>query len=369
MLLKKNILHLNNSNARSQYLLSIGRYHDASKYNLTIGCFDSYGPLNSALASMAIPTVNIPAKGVFGYFCRSFALFRLLKRKKIDILHLHTFYPSFFGVLIGKLAGIKTIVITRHHANQHIKLNKKVHIKIDSWTAKNCHKVIAVSEYTKKIMVDYEKIPGQKIKVIYNGISPLKSSRKSKKELCDELHINPASTLFLCISRFYKEKNIETAIRSINKVNQKGFDSTLLIAGAGLDTKYYKDIKKLIQELNLEDKIICLGFREDIGDLLQACDALIHPSLEESFGFAVLEAMSAGKPIFASNIPAINEVATDEVACLFNPTCSEELTGLLLNWSDKKQDSLLRVSKGLDRYKMYFTFSAMMKEYEKYYEE
>jgi glycosyltransferase involved in cell wall biosynthesis len=148
-----------------------------------------------------------------------------------------------------------------------------------------------------------------------------------------------------------------------------GIDAVLIIAGSGIGTDYQTEILELSRTLNIKDKIIYAGFRNDVGDLLNTCDALIHTSMEESFGFAVLEAMWAGKPIFAADIPAVNEVATNKVAYLFTPGNNEELTELLKNWLDKKESSLGRVKAGLERYKKYFTFSTMMREYERYYEE
>src|ERR1700758_4334117 len=102
---KKNILHITNSNALSQYLLSIAQLYNNEKYNLTIGCFDTYGPLNIELEKLGVKTFNIPLKRNFEYAFKMFKFCFLLKKQKIDILHLHTFYPSFFGILAGKMAG------------------------------------------------------------------------------------------------------------------------------------------------------------------------------------------------------------------------------------------------------------------------
>ena len=368
---KINILHINNSNILSQYLLSIGRLYNKEKYNITIACFDDYGNLNEELEKMGVNTFNIPVKrqSPFFYFLKFFTLYKYLKQNNIEILHLHTFFPSFFGVIAGKMAGVKQIIMTRHHADTHVLLHKKIHIKIDAWTAKNCDKVIAVSEFTKQIMTNYESVPENKIRVIYNGIEPLKISNRNKQDYYCEFNIDEKTNVFLCISRLHADKNIETAFKALKVVNEEGFNSILLIAGAGIDSEYHTSLKLLAEKLNISDKVIYLGFRNDIGNLLFFCDALIHSSLYESFGFAVIEAMSLLKPVFASNITALQEVATSEVANFFEPSNDRELSRLLLDWLNHKEQYEGKLIKGLDRCNNHYTFVKMIDKYEKYYEE
>jgi len=368
---KINILHINNSNILSQYLLSIGRHHDGEKFNLTIACFDYYGTLNIELEKMGVNTFNIPVKkqSPFFYLLKIFTLYKFIKNNKIEILHVHTFFPSFFGVIVGKMAGVKQIIMTRHHADTHVSLNKKLHTKIDSWTARNCNKIIAVSEFTKQIMIKYEFVPENKIRVIHNGIEPLLVIDKSKKEYYSEFNIDEKTNVFLCISRLHEEKNIETALKALKFINDQGFNSILLIAGAGINNDYHNSLKDLAKKIGITDKLFYLGFRNDIGNLLLFCDALIHSSLYESFGFSVLEAMSMKKTIFVSNIPAFQEVATSEVANFFEPSNDNELSQLLLSWLNNKEAFIDKQIKGLERCENHFTLMKMISKYEKYYEE
>lgn len=368
---KINILHINNSNILSQYLLSIGRLYDKNIYNLTIACFDDYGSINEELKKIGVKTFNIPIKKqtIFHYFTKMYVLYKYLKNNNIQILHLHTFLPSLIGVIVGKLARVDQIVMTRHHADSHVLLKKKWHIKIDGWTARHCNKVIAVSNFTKKIMVNHEAVPANRIKVIYNGIEHLKITNKPKIEYLNEFKINPQTIVFLAISRIHPDKNLKVAIKVIKLINDAGYDSTLLIAGAGIGSSYYNEIIALSTELNISSKIIFLGFRDDIGDLLSFSDALFHPSILESFGFSILEAMSIKKTVFASNIDAINEVATKSVANLFDPQNEIEISNLIIHWINNKKLYEQKLLLGFERCEKYFTFINMIKEYEKYYEE
>lgn len=365
---KKTILHVTNSNAKSQYLLSIARLYNKEKYNVIIGCFDGYGELNTELEKMGIETFNIPIKNNFQYFFKIIRLYRLIKQKKIDILHLHTFFVSFIGILSGRMARVQQIVVTRHHADQHIRLKKKIHIAIDSWTAKKSDKVIAVSKFTKDILIKTENVPERKVKVIYNGIEPLLySTQFEKNSFLSENKIPVDANLFLCISRLYYEKNIELIINAL-ATSDTFSNFHLLVAGSGRGNKYHDQLISLIQSKKLEGRVHFLGFRNDIANLISISDALIHPSFSESFGFAALEAMAQEKSLIISNIPSFHEIATDEIAYFFAPTDINSLSKAITLWINSR-DNEIRVKKGKKRFEMLFTFKTMISEYEKYYEE
>ena len=79
-------------------------------------------------------------------------------------------------------------------------------------------------------------------------------------------------------------------------------------------------IERLAQERGVGERVILLGFREDVGDLLAACDIVALPSLREGLSIALLEAMSAGKPIIATSIGSHVEVASQAEIALLVPT-------------------------------------------------
>ena len=79
-------------------------------------------------------------------------------------------------------------------------------------------------------------------------------------------------------------------------------------------------LEELARNLGIADWVNFLGFREDVSDLLAACDLVVLPSLREGLSIALLEAMAAGKPIIATSIGSHRELASQaEMARLVPP--------------------------------------------------
>ncbi|MFC1785509.1 glycosyltransferase family 4 protein, partial [Candidatus Neomarinimicrobiota bacterium] len=135
----------------------------------------------------------------------------------------------------------------------------------------------------------------------------------------------------------------------------------LYVAGDG---KYKNKLQKLIKKYSLDNNVILLGNQLNIGKLLDSCDIFVHPSYDEGFGIAVVEAMHAGKPIIASNIGALPELIDDGYSgILINPfdadLWSEKITYLLNN-----QDESIKLAKrAKEKAKRSFSVKRFIEQY------
>ena len=365
--MKTKIIHLMNSNAKSNYLLSIGRFYDKKNYEVCIGSFDSRGELHQDLEKIGVSTFSFNVKDQRLGFLWIPRIYRHLRKNNIDIIHVHTFWVSLYGLIAGKLAGVQ-VVMTRHHADCHFRTNKKIHSLIDRFTARYVDKVIAVSHFTKDILVAKENVPNTRIEVVHNGLEKLTPSSTFKTdELFQTLGIKSTDKVFLCISRVHPEKNMETIISALSIVNRK--DIHLLIAGANNDKNYLEELQQKARKEFSEEHVHFLGFRSEILELLNSASALVHSSLTESFGLVVAEAMQQKIPIIASDLPALREVASEDVAYFFEPGNPVELSQQILNFLSLKNSENLneRLTLGYRRFQNKFSFEKMMSEYEKIY--
>lgn len=355
-----NVIHLTNSCQKSQYLISIAKRHTKDHFKLHFVCFGNRGGLNDKLDELGITNEIIKCSNIKLSFKTILQLIKLLKKYKIDIIHAHTFWPSILAVFLGKFLR-KKIIVTRHHALHHPSKPKTLYKWIDSFVAKNVNQTIAVSNFIKKILINRENVPENKITTIHNAIDPLKVSTDfDKNKLKDLLNISDKQRILLTISRVHPEKNLDLLFQTM--LSEELNNCVLLVVGE-CSEPYYASIKNAINNTN----VIFLGYREDIAELLSISDLLIQPSFIESFGFTIVEAMQMKIPIIASAIDAHIEVATRDVARFFDPYSKEDLLYKILESLGSDKENKAMVDKGYVRYNEYFTFDRLIKSYEEIY--
>jgi glycosyltransferase involved in cell wall biosynthesis len=175
-------------------------------------------------------------------------------------------------------------------------------------------RVIAVSRYVRDLLVS-SGVEERRIDVVYdgvdlNGVSQRSDSRK-------ELGVDSGARLIGCVGQFAQEKGHEFLIRAFAHIRQTFPDAMLVLIGDGeLQGQY----RILVQQLDLEGKVLFHGFVPNLSTVLPALDLFVFPSLQEGLGSSLLAAMACEVPICASRTGGIPEIIQDGVTgYLFNP--------------------------------------------------
>ena len=147
-------------------------------------------------------------------------------------------------------------------------------------------------------------------------------------KLREELQVPPGGTLTLSVGRLVSEKGHDTLIRAWRKVADALPGAKLAIAGLGEQPP----LKKIIDELKLNDRVYLLGFRDDIPLLYNAADlAVLAPVAGESFGIALLEAYAAGKACVATDVGGVRDlVLNGETGFLVKPRDVDGIANALI---------------------------------------
>lgn len=171
-----------------------------------------------------------------------------------------------------------------------------------------------------KSMIPYAKQAGVKrIKVLSTGIDLKKFDCDGLGKIRNEFGISKNQFFILFIGMLTERKRVDYVIRVAKRLLRNGFNVKTLIVGHGpLEEEY----KSMIPD-NFKDKIVLVGSRTDVKDLLCDCDVLFLPALGEGLPGVVMEAMACGKPV----------VATDE-GC--TPDLVDRETGFLINENDEQ---------------------------------
>jgi len=222
-------------------------------------------------------------------------------------------------------------------------------------------KNIAVSHTVEKSFGNFPIRYRRRLRVIPNGV-PLRSSTKSKGQAREYFRLPQHVVLLGCVGRLSEQKNQDFLFPAIKRME----DVHLVLAGDGeCRSKFTQDI----EQASLSQRVHILGsIREaEIPEFLAALDLFVLPSRYEGMPLALLEAMHAGVPIVASDIPSVREVMDSP---------EQEATGLILPiesdevWEDAVRDILTdearfrRIAEAAQRRGQEFSLDHMVDRYE-----
>ncbi len=149
---------------------------------------------------------------------------------------------------------------------------------------------------------------GRVYKIDGIGVDIFKFKRKTcdKNQKRKELGILEDAVVFTNIGELIKRKNHETLIRAFARTNIE--NSILIICGDG-ELKH--KLQRLVKSLKAQQKIILLGFRTDIDEILSVSDVFVFPSYQEGLPVSVIEAMAVGLPVICSDIRGCSDLIDD----------------------------------------------------------
>ncbi len=251
-----------------------------------------------------------------------FKLTKIIKDKKIDIVHGQGARAEFYARIAARLAGgtkyVSTIAMPVEGYDVGL-LRKSIYFVLDRATDKYVDRFIVVSDVLRNALITKRHIPSERVTKIYNGIEIDHYDPKtttSRIRIRDGLGVNKDDILLGALGRMVWQKGFEFLIKCIQDVVKAHGEIKVIIVGEGL---LKKDLENLCRQLKVEDKTIFAGFRSDIKEILSAVDIVVIPSLLEGFPMLTLEAMAMAKPIVATRIDGITEQITDGVEGILVP--------------------------------------------------
>jgi glycosyltransferase involved in cell wall biosynthesis len=189
--------------------------------------------------------------------------------------------------------------------------------------------IVAISENTKRDLIEILNIPENKIVVIHSGVGDeYRSVAKDNFEMKKVREkYNLPKDFILYLGTIEPRKNVEGAILAFEKYLFESNDCNLNLILAGANGWKNKEVFDIINNSEFKDRITYLGYieKEDKKYLYNLTKLLLFPSFYEGFGFPPLEAMSCGTPVITSNISSLPEVVQDG-AILVDSLSTEEIS-------------------------------------------
>ena len=231
------------------------------------------------------------------------------------------------GLRANKIKSVVTIhdLIFVRYPHLYSFFDRKIHFYKFKKSAQQADLVIAISEQTKKDIVEFLKIDASKIKVIYQGCHAVFKKDFSDKEYKEVItKFNLPKKFILNVGTIETRKNILLAVKAI-----KNIDTYLVIVGK--ETAYTNEIKNYISEHHLEDKVLFLKelSLEELAILYKLAKVFVYPSLYEGFGIPIIEALYSKTPVITTRDGVFPEAGGPN-SIYVNPTSVTEMENAIL---------------------------------------
>lgn len=301
-----------------------------------------------------------------------FALYRFFRQNRYDLVHTHTSKAGFVGRIAARLAGIPAVVHTAHSFSFHEEstwLERSVYVLLERIAARFCDTIVTVSNYHRAWALKLNIAEPSRIVAIPNGVADRPAiptdTRARIRQACS---VTPDELLILVAGRLAAGKGLEYLIDALPQVaaqTKKQF--RVVLAGDG---PLRSELETRVKAKQLDNIVTFLGFRDDVQDLLTACDAVAMPSLHEGMSMSLLEAMAAGKPIVASGIGSNLEVTADGLAAFIAPPKNcEALVGAIIALLENPEQAIGKARIARHLFEENYTVERMVSGYRGVYEE
>jgi glycosyltransferase involved in cell wall biosynthesis len=325
-----------NFGGAQKYVYDLAINMDKNQYDVTVLCGEG-DTLPKKLQEKNIKVIRMDNMrrdiGITNEIKSFIEIYKIFKKEKPDIIHLNSSKMGGIGSFIGRIIGIKKIILTAHgfaFNEDRSFISRKIILFFHWLTILLTHKTIVVSDKTKS---GIEHLPFMKNKLIkiYNGIDTnieFYSKAESQEILLKDKNINIENKIILLsIGELHKNKGYDLFIKYLTEFDR---DFIYIIIGDGEEKN---NIETIIKDNDLTDKVYLLGRIEDAYKHIRSADIFLLPSRTEAFPYVLLESGLGNSAILASRVGGIPEIII------------ENETGLLFNIYDKNNclDQLKRI--------------------------
>lgn len=279
-----------------------------------------------------------------GNFSRQLKMGKDAQKQGVDIFHgLSGELPlKWDSKPIKKVVTIHDLIFVRY-PQYYSFFDRKIHFWKFKKAADTADKIIAISEQTKRDIIEYLKVPESKIEVIYQGChhafkeqqSPeLMEAVKEKFKLSERFVLN--------VGTIEDRKNLLNVVKAIS-----GTEIPLVVVGR--KTKYYQKIERLLKKNKMEKQVLFLEgvSMDELACLYKLADIFVYPSFFEGFGIPVIEALFSKTVVVTSNTSCLPEAGGKD-SVYVNPDNDLDIRAKLKFLWENESERKRREEKGFE---------------------
>lgn len=320
-------------------------------YQVVVSDGGKYVPLLEQIGIKHYCMPDLDSKNPFSMMGCFICILLVAIKERIDIIHTHHRMAAFYAKIISRMLEKKNIY-TAHN----VFYNKKKLTKF----ALSGVKIVAVGDGVKNNLKEYFEIDDQQIMTIYNSIK-----LEMKGFGANEIGEQHQKVYIGTIGRISEQKGIDVFIKAIAIIKKKYSNIIGVIVGDG---ELMDDMKSLVHQLEIDESILFLGYRNNVLDIINQLKFVVLASRWEGLPLTPIEAFSQGKTVIASNISGNNEIVVDgENGLLFEKDDSFALAGCIEKLiKDERLLSLLQIN-AFNSFEKKYSYSHFINSYIKIY--
>jgi glycosyltransferase involved in cell wall biosynthesis len=249
-----------------------------------------------------------------------YSFFRILNRaadflrgRDVRVLHSHRYKENLLAALLASRLGIPAVVRTQHGAPEPVPPQNRLWHSLVHWVDRvvarqSTDRIIAVSEdLRRRLAAQYGE---ERVALIHNGIDLERVvSSLSVAEAKQQLGLPADSLVVGTAGRLERIKRLDIFLEAAKRILAEEPRARFVIAGDG---RQAPELRELAAQLNLFERVLFLGHRHDVHDVIRAMDVFVLCSDHEGLPMVLLEAMALGTPVVVRPVGGIAEVVEDE---------------------------------------------------------
>jgi glycosyltransferase involved in cell wall biosynthesis len=341
--------------------VEIAKRINSGKYAMHLVTLNKDGPLYYDLVNSGVPLTEFKISGGFYRPKSILQILRLasfIRKKRFHIVQTYGFYSTVPGIIAAKIARVPVVIAGKRDMNEFLPKSK---IKTEKILWSFCDKIVVNAAKIRDHLILEEKIPEEKITVIYNGIELRMNIHAS------EIGYHSKANIIGMIANFRQQKDHRTFLDGAARVLKERPDVRFALIGSG---PLADEMKKYARYLGIQDSVIFHGRKtgKELYDILRSFTISVLSSSNEGMPNAILESMAFGIPVIANPSGGVPELIEDGVTGYLFPykrcdVLAEKIHYLLDN--KKMAEEIGR--NGRKKVKEKFSYSLMCSRFEKLY--
>ncbi len=284
------------------------------------------------------------------FFRLMYRMYKSFMRSRPDVVHCHNATAAIIAALPARLAGVKTVIVTRHGlVKPPYQMRRELKFALASrW----CDWIVGVCEGTRANLLAAPFAARDRIIYIYNGAWPADTRAVPQPK---------KGFTLLSVGRLAPPKDHATLLQAVALTRARHHDVQLWIVGDG---PLELSLRKLTAELGLSEWVTFFGEQADVSPFMLAADLFVSSSVTEGLPVSMLEAMSVGLPALVTDVGGMGEIARlSGAVTLVRSSDPEGMASALCDAVARRQDLPKMGQLASHCYEQYFRPERMLDDY------